>query len=120
MNVIEVNNLTKDYGSRRGVFNVSFAVGEGEVFGFLGPNGAGKSTTIRHLMGFSRPDRGSTFIFGKPTFRKYYEILGKVGYIPGEIALPAGLTSLPLPASASSWPLWSGWGRPGVFPSLWR
>ncbi len=92
MNVIEVNNLTKDYGSRRGVFNVSFAVGEGEVFGFLGPNGAGKSTTIRHLMGFSRPDRGSTFIFGKPTFRKYYEILGKVGYIPGEIALPAGLT----------------------------
>lgn len=92
MNVIEVDNLTKDYGSRRGVFDISFYVGEGEVFGFLGPNGAGKSTTIRHLMGFSRPDRGKTTIFNKPTFSKYYEILSDVGYIPGEIALPSGLT----------------------------
>lgn len=91
-NVIEVCNLTKDYGSGRGVFDVSFNVKEGEVFGFLGPNGAGKSTTIRHLMGFSDPDGGSASIFGKPTFKKYYEILNKVGYIPGEIALPAGLT----------------------------
>ncbi len=92
MNVIEVNNLTKDYGSGRGVFDVSIAVNKGEVFGFLGPNGAGKSTTIRHLMGFSKPDSGETLIFGEPTFKKYYEILDKVGYIPGEIALPAGLT----------------------------
>lgn len=92
MNVIEVNNLTKDYGSGRGVFDVIIAVNKGEVFGFLGPNGAGKSTTIRHLMGFSKPDSGETLIFGKPTFKKYYEILDKVGYIPGEIALPAGLT----------------------------
>ncbi|MDE7464502.1 MAG: ABC transporter ATP-binding protein, partial [Clostridiales bacterium] len=50
------------------------------------------STTIRHLMGFSDPDSGQTLIFGKPTFRHYHEILNKVGYIPGEIALPAGLT----------------------------
>ena len=92
MNVIEVNRLTKDYGSGRGVFDVSISVGKGEVFGFLGPNGAGKSTTIRHLMGFSKPDSGETLIFGKPTFKKYYEVLDKVGYIPGEIALPAGLT----------------------------
>ena len=90
MNVIEVQNLTKDYGSGRGVFDVSFGVGKGEVFGFLGPNGAGKSTTIRHLMGFSSPDSGQTLIFGKPTFEHYYEILNRVGYIPGEIALPAG------------------------------
>lgn len=55
MSVIEVQRLTKDYGSGRGVFDVSFSVEEGEVFGFLGPNGAGKSTTIRHLMGFSKP-----------------------------------------------------------------
>lgn len=89
MNIIEVKNLTKDYGSGRGVFDVSFSVGEGEVFGFLGPNGAGKSTTIRHLMGFSKPDSGETFLFGKPTFEKYSEILSRVGYIPGEIALPA-------------------------------
>lgn len=92
MHIIEVNDLTKDYGSGRGVFDVSIHVDKGEVFGFLGPNGAGKSTTIRHLLGFSKPDKGSTKIFGKETFDKYYEILGKVGYIPGEIALPAGLT----------------------------
>ena len=47
MRVIDVNALTKDYGSGRGVFDVSFHVDQGEVFGFLGPNGAGKSTTIR-------------------------------------------------------------------------
>lgn len=92
MNVIEVKNLTKDYGSGRGVFDVNISVNRGEVFGFLGPNGAGKSTTIRHLMGFSKPDSGETYILGKPTFEKYYEVLSKVGYIPGEIALPQGLT----------------------------
>lgn len=92
MSVIEVDNLTKDYGFGRGVFDVSFKIDKGEVFGFLGPNGAGKSTTIRHLMGFSKPQQGSTKIFDKPTFDKYYEILNNVGYIPGEIALPQGLT----------------------------
>ena len=90
--IIEVSDLTKDYGFGRGVFDVSFHVGKGEVFGFLGPNGAGKSTTIRHLMGFSKPDSGSTRIFGKETFNNYHLILQNVGYIPGEIALPAGLT----------------------------
>ena len=92
MSVIQVDRLTKDYGYGRGVFDVGLNVDEGEVFGFLGPNGAGKSTTIRHLMGFSHPDKGSTKIFGKETFGHYYEILNRVGYIPGEIALPAGLT----------------------------
>ena len=90
--VIEVNHLTKDYGSNRGVFDVSLHVNKGEVFGFLGPNGAGKSTTIRHLMGFSKPGKGECKIFGYDTFNKYYEILNHVGYIPGEIVLPAGLT----------------------------
>lgn len=92
MSVIEVEHLTKDYGFGRGVFDVSFHVDEGEVFGFLGPNGAGKSTTIRHLMGFSKPGGGHTRIFGKETFSRYDQILKNVGYIPGEIALPAGLT----------------------------
>ncbi len=92
MNVIDVEHLTKDYGFGRGVFDVSIHVEKGEVFGFLGPNGAGKSTTIRHLMGFSKADEGEVKIFGEPTFDKYYEILKRVGYIPGEIALPAGLT----------------------------
>lgn len=90
--IIETSNLSKDYGFGRGVFDVSIFVDKGEVFGFLGPNGAGKSTTIRHLMGFSKPDSGSTKILGLETFDKYDKFLNRVGYIPGEIALPAGLT----------------------------
>ncbi len=90
--VVEVTHLTKDYGFGRGVFDVGIHVDKGEVFGFLGPNGAGKSTTIRHLMGFSKPDSGSTKILGQETFEHYDRILKHVGYIPGEIALPVGLT----------------------------
>ncbi len=92
MPLIEVANFTKDYGHERGVFNISFQINEGEVYGFLGPNGAGKSTTIRHLMGFSKPDKGNVRIFGLDCFQNYSEILKSVGYIPGEIALPDGLT----------------------------
>jgi len=89
---IVVEHLTKDYGHGRGVFDVSFKVNEGEVFGFLGPNGAGKSTTIRHLMGFSKPQIGNTKILGENSFENYTNFMGKVGYLPGEIALPVGLT----------------------------
>ena len=90
--VIVVDNLTQDYGHGRGVFDVSFVVNKGEVFGFLGPNGAGKSTTIRHIMGFSRPQSGEIRVFDMESFANYYKILDKVGYLPGEIALPEGLT----------------------------
>lgn len=92
MEEIIVDGLTKNYGFGRGVFDVSFKINKGEVFGFLGPNGAGKSTTIRHLMGFSKPDKGKTQILGQDSFENYYNFMEKVGYLPGEIALPAGLT----------------------------
>lgn len=90
--IIVVDNLTQDYGHGRGVFDVSFVVHKGEVFGFLGPNGAGKSTTIRHIMGFSKPQQGEIRVYNMETFSNYYKILDKVGYLPGEIALPEGLT----------------------------
>ena len=94
MSVVSVEHLTKDYGLGRGVFDVNFSIEDGEIFGFLGPNGAGKSTTIRHLMGFSKPDSGFTKINDKNTFKYHYEILDKVGYLPGEVALPEGLTGI--------------------------
>ncbi len=89
--VIEIKNLTKDYGQGRGVFDVSFFVDKGEVFGFLGPNGAGKSTTIRHLMGFSVPDKGETLIKGVNSLKERDVIMQGVSYIPGEISLPENL-----------------------------
>ena len=69
MSVIEVKHVTKDYGQGRGIFDVSFEIKKGEVFGFLGPNGAGKTTTIRHLMGFIQPDEGELYINGKDTWK---------------------------------------------------
>ena len=59
MNAINVQNLTRDYGLGKGIFDVSIQVEKGLIFGFLGPNGAGKTTTIRHLMGFIKPKAGS-------------------------------------------------------------
>ena len=56
---IEIGNLTRDYGNGRGVFDLSFSIGKGEVYGLLGPNGAGKTTVIRHLMGFLKPKKGN-------------------------------------------------------------
>lgn len=92
MSIIKVDNLTKDYGHNRGVFNVSFEISEGEAYGYLGPNGAGKTTTIRHLMGFSKPDSGKTYIFDQESFNNYDKLLKDIGYIPGEVSLPTGLT----------------------------
>lgn len=91
MAVIEVQNLTKNYGHGRGIFDVSFSVAKGETLGFLGPNGVGKSTTMRHLMGFSKPHSGHAKISGMECENNYYKILRNVGYLPGEVALPEGL-----------------------------
>ena len=84
--VIELRDLTKDYGNGRGAFGVSFAVERGEVFGFLGPNGAGKTVTMRNLMGFIRPDQGSATISGLDCFSQRARIQERLGYLPGEIA----------------------------------
>ncbi len=90
--IIKVNNLTKDYGNNRGVFDISFEVKKGEVFGFLGPNGAGKTTAIRHLLGFIKPQSGRTEIAGMDSWEKPCEIQKLLGYVPGEIAFPENLT----------------------------
>ena len=94
MEMIGVNNLTRDYGGGKGVFQVSFSIAQGEVFGFLGPNGAGKTTTIRHLMGFLRPEEGSCSINGLDCWKNAPEIQKSLGYIPGEIAFFPEMTGL--------------------------
>ncbi len=94
MNVIQIQHLTKDYGNNKGVFDVSLCIKEGEVYGYLGPNGAGKSTTMRHLMGFSKPQTGSVKINGKDCWTQQKEIQKTLGYLPGEIAFPDDMSGL--------------------------
>jgi ABC-2 type transport system ATP-binding protein len=90
--IIEVEGLTKSYGGKRGIADVSFQVEEGEAFGFLGPNGAGKTTTIRVLMALLRADAGSARIAGLDCWKQSLEIKRLIGYIPGEPALDPNLT----------------------------
>src|SRR2546425_5849618 len=90
--IIEVEGLTKSYGSKRGITNVSFQVEEGEVFGFLGPNGAGKTTTIRLLMALLRADAGTARIAGLDCWQQSVEIKRLIGYLPGEPSLDPNLT----------------------------
>lgn len=85
MNVIEIKNLTKNYGKSRGIDNVSFNVEQGEIFGFIGPNGAGKSTTIRTLLSLIYPTSGSATIFGKDSVKFAPEIKKEIGYLPSEV-----------------------------------
>ncbi|TMF38731.1 MAG: ABC transporter ATP-binding protein [Chloroflexi bacterium] len=90
--VIEVEKLTKSYGAKRGIVDVSLQVPEGEVFGFLGPNGAGKTTTIRILMALIRADGGSARIAGFECWRQSLDVKRLIGYVPGEPSLDPNLT----------------------------
>ena len=87
--IIKTNGLTKDYGKGRGVFDINLEVHKGEVFGFVGTNGSGKTTTIRNMMGFIRPDSGSSTIGGLDSWKSSADIMKNVSYVPGEIAFPA-------------------------------
>ncbi|MBL4934412.1 ABC transporter ATP-binding protein [Clostridium sp. YIM B02515] len=84
MSVVEIKNLTKNYGKARGIIDVNLNVEQGEVFGFIGPNGAGKSTTIRTLLGLIAPTSGTAAIFGKNCI-EHPEVRQELGYLPSEV-----------------------------------
>lgn len=92
MAYIEIQNLTKDFGESRGIFDINLSIQQGEVFGFVGTNGAGKTTTLRHLMGFIQPQKGSATINGLDCWHDAAELKRYIGYIPGEIAFPEAKT----------------------------
>ncbi len=94
MSVIDIKNLTRDYKNGNGVFDISFDVEEGEVFGFIGPNGAGKTTTIRHLMGFIYPQEGTCKINGLDCWNDRHKVQKDLGYIPGEMAFFDDMTGM--------------------------
>ncbi len=91
-NIIEINNLKKNFGKVEALKGISFQVKSGEVVGFIGPNGAGKSTTIRILLGIIRSDAGNAQIFGKDVWKESFEIHKRVSYVPGEVSLWGNLT----------------------------
>lgn len=90
--ILELRELTKEYGRFRGIKSVSFNVLAGEVFGFLGPNGAGKSTTIRTLMNFQRPTSGQALIFGRDSVKNAKELKSQIGYLAGDFTMYENLT----------------------------
>ena len=82
--VLELKNVTKAFGNRIAVNNISFKIEEGEIFGFLGPNGAGKTTTMKMICGLTKITKGQIFVCGKPV--KNHEQVNK--YIGGLIENP--------------------------------
>lgn len=88
MDIIEIQNLTKDYGEGRGIFDINLKIKKGEMVGFVGTNGSGKTTTIRCLMGFIKPTSGNAYVKGLETWKNASEVAKSIGYVPGEIAFP--------------------------------
>lgn len=88
MSVIEIKDLTKDYGDNRGVFDINLNIEKGEMVGFVGTNGSGKTTTIRNILGFIKPTKGTCKVNNLTSWEHSSEIVKDIGYMPGEIAFP--------------------------------
>lgn len=92
MNAIEVNNISKHYGNVKALQNVSFSVGEGEIFGLIGPDGAGKTSMYRILCSLLLPNEGSASVCGYDVVNGMKEVRKRVGYMPGRFSLYQDLT----------------------------
>jgi ABC-2 type transport system ATP-binding protein len=90
--MIKVTGLTKDYGARRAISNVSFDAEQGEIVGFLGPNGAGKTTTMRILAGYMPPTDGEALVAGYDVVSESLEVRKRVGYLPETVPLYTDMT----------------------------
>lgn len=92
--MIQVNGLTKDYGARRAIENLTFDAEQGEIVGFLGPNGAGKTTTMRILTGYMPPTDGTATVAGYDVVEESLEVRRRVGYLPETVPLYNDMTAL--------------------------
>lgn len=86
--LIEIKDLTKDYGDSKGIFDINLTIDKGEMIGFVGTNGSGKTTTIRNILGFIKPTKGTVTVNGLNTWENQSEVSKLIGYVPGEIAFP--------------------------------
>jgi ABC-2 type transport system ATP-binding protein len=87
-NVVEVSNLSRSFGEKRALDDVSFHAAEGRVYGLVGANGAGKTTLIKHLLGLLRVKSGSVRVFGLDPIRNLVDVLSRVGYLSEDQELP--------------------------------
>ena len=85
--MIQVTELTKDYGARRALQHLTFEAQQGEIVGFLGPNGAGKTTTMRILTGYMAPTSGEARVAGYDVVKESIEVRRRVGYMPETVPL---------------------------------
>ena len=92
--MIQVNGLTKDYGARRAIANLTFDAEQGEIVGFLGPNGAGKTTTMRILAGYMPPTDGTATVAGYDVVEESLEVRRRVGYLPETVPLYTDMTAV--------------------------
>ena len=90
--MIQVENITKKYGSFVAVNDISFEIDEGEIVGFLGPNGAGKSTTMNMITGFIEPTSGRIIVDGYDISKKPKKAKRQIGYMPEGVPLYSDLT----------------------------
>jgi ABC-2 type transport system ATP-binding protein len=90
--MIEISNLTKQFGRKTAVDDLSFSVGKGEILGLLGPNGAGKSTTMRMVTGYLPPTKGRVMINGTNMMANPVEAKRKIGYLPENAPLYPDMT----------------------------
>jgi ABC-2 type transport system ATP-binding protein len=90
--VVQVEGLSKSYGSRAAVVDLDFSVEQGEVFGYLGPNGAGKTTTIRLMLDLIRPTSGRVRILGLDVRHESVGVRRRLGYLPGDARLYERMT----------------------------
>jgi len=90
MNVLEVKNINKTLAKKQVLFDVSFDVKAGEIYGYLGPNGAGKTTTMKAIMGLITPESGEIKVFGKPDLTR--DAKKQIGFMPENTYLYKHLT----------------------------
>jgi len=82
MAIVEVNQISKSFGGRQAVLDVTFSLRSGEVLGLLGPNGSGKSTLMKTISGIIKPDAGSIQVLGINVVEEPVEIKKRIGYVP--------------------------------------
>jgi ABC-2 type transport system ATP-binding protein len=94
MSYIKIENLTKKYTKKTGLFDINLEIKQGECLGVIGVNGAGKTTLLRHLMGFIKQQKGTLKICGLDPWKDSAQLKNKIAYIPGEIGFPAANTGV--------------------------